>query len=420
MSLNNKNSLAVNGGTPVFENNDDGKFLHPINTVEIENAVLKLLRNGMSLDDCTYTIKSFESEFASYHNKKYGLATSSGTAALWSMYDGVGLKQGDEIICPSYTFSATNTPVFFTGATPILVDCDEYGSVDPVDVEAKITSRTKAIVVTHVWGYACEMDKLRAIADKHNLFLLEDASHAHGGSYKEKKLGEWGDAAVFSLESKKIITAGEGGILITNNREIYERAIFLGHFFMRAQNEIGEESDIYKFRSTGKGMKLCIHPLAAAIAYEQLHMLDEFNAQKQKYAKLLISGLEKIDCLSVLTPRKDSINSWYRIVMLYDGAKLNGISRKTFVDALKAEGAIETSYRGYEPINNYELFQHPHDVFPGYQNEPMCSVNEFPKTRSFSNSCIRLPVWYTDDSKIIVEKYIEAFKKVCDHADELL
>lgn len=235
---NEEKKLAINGGERIFKDDKEGKYIHPRITKEIEEAVIDQLYDTISIYDNSNIFEKFENEFAKYHNKRYGLVTSSGTAALWSMYDSIGLKSNDEILCPAYTFFATNTPIFLTGATPVLVDCDEYGNMNIDEIEKKITSRTKAIVVTHMWGYPCQMDKIRAIADKYHLYLLEDCSHAHGGSYKGKKLGEWGDVAAFSLQGNKIITGGEGGILITNDKSIYDRAVLLGHYNKRCKKEI--------------------------------------------------------------------------------------------------------------------------------------------------------------------------------------
>ena len=224
--INQEHKLAINGGSSIFENKENGRYVHPKITKEIEEAVIDQLHDTISIYDRSNIFEKFEDDFKKYHNRKYALLTSSGTAALWSMYDAIGLKSGDEIICPAYTFFATNTPIFLTGAIPVLVDCDFYGNINPDKIEEKITPRTKAIVVTHMWGYPCEMEKIKKIADKYHLYLLEDCSHSHGGSYKGKKLGEWGDVAIFSLQGNKIVTGGEGGILITDNKQIYDRAIF--------------------------------------------------------------------------------------------------------------------------------------------------------------------------------------------------
>ena len=253
--MNTLDKLAINGGNAVISK-EEGRFVHPKITKEIEDAVIDQLHKTISIYDNSDIFKKFEDEFAKYHNKRYGLVTSSGTAALHSLYDAIGVKKGDEVIVPVYTFFATVSPIFQTGAKPVFVDCDETGNMDYTKVEEKINSHTKAIMVTHMWGYPCKMDKLREIADKYGIYLLEDCSHAHGGEYKGKKLGEYSDAAAFSLQGAKIITGGEGGIIITNNKYIYKNAILLGHYNKRCKQEINPNSIDYKYAVTGKLLKI--------------------------------------------------------------------------------------------------------------------------------------------------------------------
>ena len=412
--------LAINGGEKIFKDDKEGKYIHPRITKEIEEAVIEQLYDTISIYDNSNIFKTFEDEFAKYHNKDYGLVTSSGTAALWSMYDAIGLKSGDEIICPAYTFFATNTPIFLTGATPVLVDCDNYGNINVNEIEKKITSRTKAIVVTHMWGYPCEMDKLRKIADKYHLYLLEDCSHAHGGSYKGKKLGEWGDVAIFSLQGNKIITGGEGGILITNDRQVYERAVLLGHYNKRCKKEIDKESAIYKYATTGKGMKLRAHPIAIRIAHEQFKHLDKLNTQKQKFANIVIEQLKGIKGLQVMKPADGAINSWYALIIKYNPEFMKNVSREKFVEAVVAEGAIEVDIPNSTcPTNYLELFKYPDLLFDSYKEKVRYSENDFENATKFYNSIIKIPVWETKEDEEIIYKYVRALKKVAKNIDEL-
>lgn len=412
--------LAINGGDMVFKDNQEGKYIHPRITKEIEKAVIEQLYDTISIYDNSNIFEKFEKDFSEYHNKKYGLVTSSGTTALWSMYDAIGLQSGDEIICPAYTFFATNTPIFFTGAVPVLVDCDDFGNINVNDIENKITPRTKAIVVTHMWGYPCKMDKLRNIADKYHLYLLEDCSHAHGGSYKGKKLGEWGDVAAFSLQGNKIITGGEGGIIITNDKDVYDRAILLGHYNKRCKQEINPNSAIYKYAITGKGMKLRAHPLAIRIAYEQFKHLDDINAQKQKFAKLIIEQLKDINGIEIMKPAEGAVNSWYALIIKYHPEFMNFVSKERFVEALKAEGAIEVDIPNSTcPVNHLPLFQYPDLLFENYRNKVRYNDNDFVKATDFYNSIIKIPVWENKEDEEIVFKYIRAIKKVCNNIDEL-
>lgn len=416
-----KKKLAINGGPKLFSKTEEARFIHPKITKEIEEAVIDQLNTEISIYDNSDIFGKFEMEFAKYHEKKHALTFSSGTAALWGMYEGIELKEGDEIICPCYTFFATVTPILFTKATPVLVDCGEDGNIDPVEISKHITSKTKAIVVTHMWGYPCKMDEIKKIADKYGIYLLEDCSHAHGAKYKNKKIGFYSDAAVFSLQGQKIITGGEGGILITNNKKIKDRALILGHYNKRCKVEIDKSNELYKYYVTGKGMKLRAHPIAIRIAYEQFKNLNEINKIKNEYAKLIIKELKGVKGIRVMEPNDDCVNSWYSIIIKYDENKMYGVTRERFVEALRCEGAIEVDIPNSTcPINMLELFKNPDEIYPEYKEKIKHTEDQFIMAKKFYNSIIKLPVWYGKEDIGIVIKYIRVIKKVCNNIKELI
>lgn len=409
--IKNNDDLAINGGTPIM-NKIDGKFIHPKITPNIEKAVIEQLHDTISIYDNSNIFKKFEDTFAKYHDKKYGIVTSSGTSALHSMFDAIGLKKGDEIICPIYTFFATISPIFQTGAKPVFVDCDETGNIDYTRIEEKITSKTKAIIVTHMWGYPCKMDEIKKITNKYNIYLLEDCSHAHGGSYNGKKLGSWGDAAAFSLQGNKIITGGEGGIVITNNKYIYKNCILLGHYNKRCKQEISKNSTDYKYSITGKGLKLRAHPLAIRIAYEMFKEIDKINSIKIKMVNIIEECVNKIDGIELNRGYKGSNNSYYALVFKYNPSKFNGVSLDEFLVALQEEGGVEFDKPGSTcPLNRLELFKKPQYLYPNYdiilnENEEFINADKF-----YENS-FKLPVWYCEDDIAIILKYCDILKKV--------
>ncbi len=406
--------LAINGGTPIMDQ-QEGKFIHPKITKKIETAVVEQLYDTISIYDNSNIFQKFENEFANYHNKKYGIVTSSGTSALHSMFDSIGLKQGDEIICPIYTFFATISPIFQTGAKPVFVDCDSTGNIDYEKIEQNITKKTKAIIVTHMWGYPCKMDEIRKIADKYNIYLLEDCSHAHGGSYKDKKLGEWGDAAAFSLQGNKIITGGEGGIVITNNKYIYKNCVMLGHYNKRCKQEISKNSIDYKYAVTGKGLKLRAHPLAIRIAYEMFQDLDKMNSIKRKMVKIIEETVKHIDGLDLNTSYEGSKNSYYALIFKYDPNKFDGLSVEEFLSTLQAEGGVEFDKPGSTcPLNRLELFKNPNYLYPEY--ETIIEADKcFEEADKFYENSFKLPVWYNEEDIDIVLKYCEILKKVSNY-----
>ena len=175
--------------------------------------------------------EQLEAEFAAYHGVRFALSTNNGTAALHAAFFALGLGPGDEVISPSATYWATAMPVLSCGAIPVFADVDpETLCLDPADVERRLTPRTRAVVVMHSGGMPCDMDALLDIARRHRLKLVEDASHAHGATYRGRKVGTFGDVAAFSLQTSKLCPAGEGGVLLTDDAAVFRRATALGHY----------------------------------------------------------------------------------------------------------------------------------------------------------------------------------------------
>ena len=225
-----KNSLALYGGKPVRTH--PLPVMHPgssqIDEEEI-NAVLEVLKSqslyrfyGPKFMNIT---GKFEKEFKEYVGVKYALAVSSGTAALHATLVGLGVGHGDEVILPTYGWVACPDAIYASGATPVLANVDESLTLDPADVESKITNRTKAILAVHIRGVTCDLDALSKIAKKYQVLLVEDVAQCGGGTYHGKKLGSIGDAGSFSFQLNKMISAGEGGAVVTNDQSTYERAV---------------------------------------------------------------------------------------------------------------------------------------------------------------------------------------------------
>ena len=242
-----------------------------------------------NLEDTKFKHKVYtlEEEFAAYCKAKHALALSSGSAALMVALNAIGLNPGDEVIVPAYTFVASYSSIIFSGGVPILCEIDESLNMDPADVERRITSRTRAIMAVHMLGNACDMDRILAIAKRHDLFVIEDACQANGGSYKGKKLGTLGNIGTFSLNIFKTITAGDGGLLVTNDSKLYKRAFGIhdqGHSPNRSGVEVGERSIL--------GMNFRMNELTGAVALAQLRKLDNIIAtlhtKKEKFKSAIL------------------------------------------------------------------------------------------------------------------------------------
>ncbi len=246
-----------------------------------------LFRYGSETDPkFLHKVSTLEKEFARYCGAKFALATSSGTSSLVASVLALGLKPGDEIIVPAYTFVASYSSVIFAGIVPVLAEINDSLTLDPDDIERRITPRTKAIMPVHMLGNACDMDKIMAIAGKHNLLVLEDACQAAGASYKGKKTGTIGNIGAFSLNIFKTINSGDGGLVVTNDQDLYETAFGVhdqGHKPNRFGVEVGARSVL--------GLNFRMNEMTAAVSIAQLSKIDKIvetlREKRSKFKSLL-------------------------------------------------------------------------------------------------------------------------------------
>jgi dTDP-4-amino-4,6-dideoxygalactose transaminase len=240
-----------------------------------------------------HRVKTLEEEVAKKFGVKHALAVSSGTSALITTMAAAGLGPGDEVIVPGYTFIASMSAVIFNNAVPVLAEVDESLTLDPADVEARITPHTRAILAVHMIGNPCDLDRLQAIAKKHKLLLIEDAAQAFGGSYRGKSLGTIGRLGAYSFNIFKTINAGDGGMVVTDDAELYERAFGYhdqGHLPLRMGVEVGKRSVI--------GQNFRMNELSAAVLVAQFRKLDallaRLTALKTRFKKQIqeVKGLE--------------------------------------------------------------------------------------------------------------------------------
>jgi perosamine synthetase len=256
-------------------------------------------------------VRDFEDQFAAYCGVKYGVATFNGTVALHLLAATLGLGPGDEVIMPSLTFVATANAVRYTGARPVFIDSEvQTWNIDPDSVAAAITPRTRAIIAVHLYGHPAQMAPLRSIADQYGLVLLEDAAEAHGAYYQGQRVGSLSDAAIFSFYGNKIITTGEGGIIVTNNKSWADRAFFLENQGRYADNPYWHPELAYNYRMTN---------IQAAIGLAQLERIDELLAIRRRNAAHYKARLEGIPGLS-LPPQMDWAENvfWMYSVIVHD------------------------------------------------------------------------------------------------------
>jgi perosamine synthetase len=404
-----KETLAINGGAPALQKPIYYKW--PFIDQVGEMAVLEQLHRGLAIYDKSGVVGEFEDKFADIHGRKYGLVTSSGSAALHSAFYALNIGIGDEVICPTYTFFATAMPLFQLGALPVLADCTAYGSIEPSDIERLLTHKTKAVVVSHMWGLPCDMDEIILLCKKHNLFLVEDCSHACGASYHARPAGSFGNVAIWSLSAGKLISAGEGGILLTDNEEIYDRAQLLGHFNKRALDEISKSKPYYKYAVTGLGLKYRAHPLGIAFALTQLPKLDQWIAGKQANAKRIREIVSETPKLRPLHPEfDDRLSSYYAFVILVDKEK-TGFTRDRLWEAIRAEGFHDIDIpRSTSPLHNFAAFKEP--ISPVTEYKKSCIRGSYENADMIASQAIKISVPVETGENSQGKEFVDSFATV--------
>ncbi|HET6481049.1 MAG TPA: DegT/DnrJ/EryC1/StrS family aminotransferase [Actinoplanes sp.] len=413
--------LAILGGTPALKPAE--RPLWPVITEADIGAVVALLRRG----EITYTatggeVRALEDAYRRRLGAAYAIAVNSGTSALHSAFFGLDLRPGDEVICPAYTFLASAMPIFACNGVPVLADVDpDTGMLDPDGLAAHITPRTKAVVVAHLMGYPADVKRITAIAREHGLTVVEDCAQSHGAECSGRPVGRHGDVAAFSLQAKKHVTAGEGGVLITDDRRIYERAVMLGHGIdLGAQAVTSEEYSAYG--RTGFGLNYRIHPVGAALANGALARLDTVLEGREKNYNQLGGYLNGIPGITapVWQPHVDRVAHYVSYQPLYQAEELGGLPVEVFTAAVAAEGVPLTRPTS-PPLHREAAFLspgHSGTYHPGDNAYRSYRGDDFPGVDAYLSRALRLPV-YSDDRAGLMASWAEAIRKVADHAEEL-
>jgi len=248
-------------------------------------------------------VAQFEQQFASRVERKYGIAVSNGSVALDAAIVALGISPGDEVILPTFTIISCAAAIARAGAVPVVVDCDPHTwNMDISQVEAKITSRTKAIMVVHIYGLPVDMTPVLALADKYGLQVIEDAAEMHGQTYKGLKCGSFGNISTFSFYPNKHITTGEGGMLLTNDEQIAQRCRSLRNLCFQPQKRFVHEE---------LGWNMRMSNLQAAIGVAQLERLDEFVARKRRMGQRYTELLADIPGIQLPLPRTEYAENIY-------------------------------------------------------------------------------------------------------------
>ncbi len=378
-------------------------------------AVLEVLESRVWWRTPGTKTLGFEQAFAEYHRAKHGIAITNGTHALEVVLAAAGVSSGDEVIVPDYTFVATASSVLFTGAMPIMVDVDsETFCMDLEQVEHAITPRTKAIIAVHLGGHPVDMDRLTEIARKHDVMLIEDCAHAHGSRWRDQYVGTFGIAGTFSFQEGKLMTAGEGGVVITSDDQ-FERAA-------RAVHDCGRMPGEWFYSHYVYGSNYRLSEWQGAVLGVQLTRLEDQTRRRHENANLLDKLFEDVEGITPqrLDPRC-SRNGHYAYIFHYDSAAFGGVPTERFIEAMLAEGI--TNQAAYPPVHALDLFQNGEyrkRLCPEQAAEPHAFLKQpFPETDRAAWQTYWVPQTALLGDEEDMHEIVEAVKKIQEHAKEL-
>ncbi|MGE3538468.1 MAG: DegT/DnrJ/EryC1/StrS family aminotransferase [Candidatus Tectimicrobiota bacterium] len=410
--------LAIGGGEPVRRQ----PFPQwPIWNHEEMEAVQAVVASGRWGAQQGTAVRQFETEFAAYQQAACGIAVTNGTVALKLALTAAGVGLGDEVIMPSYTFVATATAALEIGAVPVFADIDPGTyTLDAASAAACITPRTRALLPVHLGGRPADMDALQALAQRHNLVLIEDAAQAWGASWQGRGTGTLGHAAGFSFQSSKNMTAGEGGMILSNDPGIGEKA--------RALSNCGRQPDGLWYAHYVLGGNYRLSELHGALLRVQLRRYPEQLALRQANATYLTQALSEVD--GVTTLRQDprvTANAYHVFFLQYHPEAFAGASKERFIAAMRAEG-IEGIHSGYSlPVHRQPVLLAPNfglatpPLFTGVHPNPpdyrqvSCPVTE--------RVCEQEALWVRQNMLLGTQQdmddIVAAISKIQRHCDEL-
>lgn len=391
-----KEKLAIYGGKPVRDS-----YL-PYGRQCIDDEDIKAVIEVLKSDYLTTgpIVNEFENKVAQLVDAKYAVAVSNGTAALHAACYAAKIKEGDEVIVSPITFAASANCVLYCGGKPVFADIDPYTyNIDPKEVEKKITNKTKAIIPVDFTGQVVDLDEIIDIAKRYNLLVIEDGAHSLGTKYNEKKVGSVSDMTTFSFHPVKTITTGEGGIITTNSKELYEKLVlFRTHGITKDIDfMINKEEGPWYYEQLELGYNYRITDFQCALGISQLNKIDKFIERRKELTSMYDKELKKIDGIIIQKEEKFSDTSRHLYIIQIELNKFK-VGRKEIFEALFAENIGVNVH--YLPV-----YLHPYYRNLGYQ-EKTCPIAE-----KLYKSIITLPL-YPQMSDNDLQDVINAVKKV--------
>lgn len=372
-------------------------------------------------------VKEFEEQWAAANGAKHCLAVVNGTNALSASFMVLDIGPGDEVICAPYTFSASLLGVFYKGAMPVFADIDPLTyQIDPAQIEAKITPRTKAILPVHICGYPSDMERIMQIAKKHNLFVVEDACQAHFSEINGKKMGTFGTTGCFSFQTSKVMPIGEGGAILTGDPALKDKLYSYHNYGFKTNIAPGSYDNIAAFIL---GNKIRMAEYQAAIGLCQLKKLEEQTRLRNENARYLTPQLAAIPGITPVKPYPGVTQlSYYMFPFIYDESQFQGLSRAGFLKALAAEGVpAGPGYPDY-PIYTQEFIRQMFqtEVYQKFYSSAELDFDAYKEKNHCPNlrKTFQTSVWLSSQGILLgsqsdMDDIVRAVAKVQKHAEQL-
>lgn len=383
---------------------------------EEEVSLVAEMTRRNELSGGTPVVREFERAWREWCGSKFAITVINGTASLYSAYFGLGVGPGDEVICPVNTWICSVAPALLLGARPVFCDIDPDSlMLDPEDVRAKITPNTRCVCAVHLWGNVCDMDALLDIGRQYGIPVLEDCSHAHGAKYRGKICGTLGRVGCWSMQGSKPVSAGEGGVLATDDVDVFERACLVGQVNRIAGIDlVGARYE--GLQPLGLGMKFRSHPLGIGIASVQFKRLAELNRRRAGYINAVEAGLSGIPGLRPVKVYPTAERGGFYGFPVIHEPDVMGISTDDFLAAVKAQG-LTINRSGYPNLHTLELFAKGFDIFTRDRG-PLCASQgykgykpgDFPKAEFAQQRTLFLPV-LSDPAPEAAETILKVLRK---------
>lgn len=394
------NRLAANGGKP-YKSKPFPDW--PIYSQREFDLIKEVIESRAWWRVTGSKVKEFEAKFAQLQGSEYCIGVTNGTCATELALTALGIGAGDEVIVPAMTFISTALAVLNCNAIPVLVDIDPNTfCMTPETFERAITEKTKAVIPVHMAGHACDMERICEIANRNGIKVVEDAAHGHGGEWSNKRIGSWGDAAIFSFQNGKLMTCGEGGAIVMKDKELYEKVYLM--------QDVGRPRNDKVYEHVVMGSNYRMNEFQAALLLAQMERINSMNELREKNAAILDELFQKVEGIEPQKRDKNAtIVTHYMYMFYYDEKCFNNLPRQKFVEYLNAEGIPACVCFPVLSDTQFFIENNFNRKIPGYQKEAEGNLDH---ARKIANEVVWLHHRTLEGDRIDLEEIVGAVKKI--------